>query len=168
MEDELENLKENSNWGGVREGAGRKEGSENEDTKERRIAEKEMKDRIIRSKDALLNAQMSIAQGTQMLFKIEKEIDEKGNEKKSKPILITSQSEIEAYLAGEFNDGDDYYFITTERPENKAIDSLFNRVLGTPRATVDMNLSSDDDLRKEYFEKLNELDKRYSKDNIQK
>jgi hypothetical protein len=123
----LENSKENSSWGGARENAGRKKGSENEETKKKKVAKKEMIERIIRSKDALLNAQLNLAQGVQMLFKIEKEITEEGKERKSKPILVTNQEEIEDYLAGEYEEGKDYYFITTERPDNKALDSLFDR-----------------------------------------
>lgn len=124
--DKLENSKNQSNWGGAREGSGRPKGSENQSTKEKKEVEKEMKERILKSVDSLLNAQMSLAQGVQMLYRIEK--DEDGKQKK--PELVTSQAEIEDYLAGEYDDGLDYYFITTQRPDNRALDSLFDRVFG--------------------------------------
>lgn len=119
----LENSKENSSWGGARDGAGRKEGSENVETKVKRVAKKELVNRIIKSKDNLLNAQMNLAQGVQMLYRIEK--DEDGKQKK--PELVIDQLEIEGYLAGEYEGQGDYYFITTERPDNRALDSLLDR-----------------------------------------
>ena len=36
------------------------------------------------------------------------------------------------------DDEDDYYFITTERPDNRALDSLFNRTFGKAKETIDM------------------------------
>jgi len=70
---------------------------------------------------------MSLAQGVTYLFKIH--TDSKGN--KGKPELVDSQYEISAYLNGEYEgEPDDYYFITTERPDNKAIDSMLDRAFG--------------------------------------
>lgn len=107
---------------------GRPEGSQNKATLEKKLVEEEMKQRVLRSADQLMNAQMNLAQGVQMLFKIVKDEDGK---KVGKPELVTDQIEIEEYLAGEYEGGDtDYYFMTTERPDNKALDSLFDRTLG--------------------------------------
>ena len=123
---ETETLKDNSDYkpdgknGGARPGAGRPVGGENKKTKEKRIVKEEMKQRIMRSKDSLLNSQMNLAKGVQMLFKSKKLTieDKEGNVieiKKEKPILVESQSEIESYLAGEYDDDkDNYYFITIE------------------------------------------------------
>ena len=72
-----------------------------------------------------------------MLFKIHKSED-KGKEVKSKPELVTNQTEIEEYLAGEYEDGDDYYFITTTTPDNRALDSLIDRVFGKAQQKVDV------------------------------
>jgi len=68
-----------------------------------------------------------------MLYKIH--TDSKGM--KSKPELVTSQKEIEDYLAGETDANSDYYFITTERPDNRALDSLFDRTFGKAQQYVD-------------------------------
>jgi hypothetical protein len=128
MSEEIENSEKKSNWGGARPNSGRPEGSLNKNTVEQKIAEEEIRQRVLRSKDQLINAQMNLAEGIQMLYKIVKDEDGK---KVGKPELVTSQIEIEEYLAGEYEGGDsDYYFITTERPDNKAIDSLFDRVFG--------------------------------------
>ncbi len=133
-----------SGRGGAREGAGRPKGVLNPKVLERRIAEQEFRDRVIRSKDALMNSQMNLAQGVQMLYCIT--TNSKGI--RSKPELITSQHTIEAYLAGELNDdqgnrGDEddkeYYFITTERPDNRALDSLFDRSFGKAKQPIELD-----------------------------
>lgn len=140
---EDETLKENSSdvksWGGARPNAGRPKGSENEETRKKRVVEEEFKQRVLRSAQKLISSQMNLAQGVQMLYCIHTETDDKGRQTKSKPRLVESQSEIEAYLAGEYDDSeDDYYFITTERPDNRALDSLFDRVFGKSVNNVDI------------------------------
>lgn len=136
---ELENLEEKPKWGGVRPNSGRPTGSTNKATKEKKEAEQYFKDRVVKSIGKIVNSQMNLAQGCQMLFKIETTKDDKGRETKSRPILITSQDEIENYLAGEYEDGDDYYFITTKRPDNRALDSLVDRVFGKARQNIGLD-----------------------------
>ena len=132
-------LKQKSNtWGGARPNAGRPLGSENGQTRKKRIVEEEIKQRVLRSAHKLINAQMSLAQGVQMLYVIEK--TEKGANKK--PRLITDQTIIEKFLAGELdNEPNDYYFITTERPDNRALDSLLDRIFG--KAVSNLDITSD-------------------------
>lgn len=136
---EIENLNDKSNWGGKREGAGRPVGSKDPETIEKEKVLAEMKSRIAKSAQHLLDSQMNLAQGVQMLYKIEK--DEKGNNKK--PELITSPQVIEDYLAGFYKgNNEEYYFITTERPDNKALDSLFDRTFGKATTNVDVDVTS--------------------------
>lgn len=141
----LEILEEKPKWGGVRPNSGRPKGGENEATKEKKKVEKEMKDRILKSVYSLLNSQMTVAHGVQMLYKIT--TNEKGI--RSKPELITDQWTIEAYLAGEMDgkiedNDDEYYFITTERPDTKAIDSMLDRVFGKARQSIGLDGGSED------------------------
>lgn len=83
-----------------------------------------------------MNAQMNLAMGVQMLYKIT--TDKKGN--RSKPELITDQPTIEAYLADELGDEEnEYYFITTERPDNRALDSLFDRSFGKAKQPIELD-----------------------------
>jgi len=134
---EDETLKDisNSTWGGARPNAGRPRGSENEETRKKRVVEEEFKQRVLRSANKLISSQMNLAQGVQMLYVIEK--TEKGANKK--PRLITDQETIEKYLAGELDDNtNEYYFITTERPDNRALDSLFDRVFGKSVNNIDV------------------------------
>ena len=132
---EDENKNEKSSWGGKRDGAGRKEGSQNSNTVADNIVKAEFRERVLKSMDVLINSQMNLAQGCQLLFKIKK--SRKGEE--TKPELITRQSEIEDYLAGEYDNEDEvYYFITTKVPDNKAIDSLIDRVFGKAPQSIDL------------------------------
>lgn len=137
---ENESLKDISNstsptWGGARPNAGRPRGSENEETRKKRVVEEEFKQRVLRSANKLISSQMNLAEGVQMLYVIEK--TEKGANKK--PRLITDPETIESFLAGELEDStDEYYFITTERPDNRALDSLFDRVFGKSVNNIDV------------------------------
>jgi len=151
MEDET--LKIEPRHGGRRPNSGRKKGGKNPETIEKEKAMAVMRQRIIRASDKLLNSQMNLAEGIQMLYKIEK--DKKGNNKK--PELITNQQEIEEYLDGDYDGNtEEYYFITTERPDNRALDSLFDRALGKAQQYIDVttneeslnNLYSDEQRRK--------------------
>lgn len=132
---EDENKKKKSSWGGKRDGAGRPEGSQNKNTIEDKIVKEEFRQRVLKNMNVLINSQMSLAQGCQLLFKVKK--SKKGEN--AKPELVTRQSEIEDYLAGEYDDEDGvYYFITTKVPDNKAIDSLIDRVFGKAPQSVDL------------------------------
>ncbi|MEA3421967.1 MAG: hypothetical protein U9Q97_09875 [Acidobacteriota bacterium] len=136
LDEEIENKNEKSKWGGKREGAGRKEGSRNSNTIEDNIAKEEMRQRVIKSVGSLMNSQMNLAKGCQLLFKIVK--------KGEKPILVVNQKEIENYLAGEYEENkDEYYFITTKVPDNKAIDSLFDRTFGKARQNIGLDGGED-------------------------
>jgi hypothetical protein len=118
--------------GGKRKGAGRKKGTLNPKTIERDEALRQFKQRVMEATAHLQNAQIGLAKGSQYLFKIK---TFKGQ--KSDPILVKDQWEIEAYLRGDFDDeeyktGNNtvYYFLTTKDPDNRALDSLFNRTYG--------------------------------------
>lgn len=120
---------------------GRPRGSKTQATIEREIALKELRERVVRSYDALLNSQMAIAHGLTFLYMI-KTVRRGKSAKRLPPKLIKDQATIEAYLAGELaNDEHEYYFMSTQRPDNKAIDSLLDRTFG--KAQQNMDLTSD-------------------------
>lgn len=109
----------------------------------------------MRNANSIYDGQLSLAKGQHFLYKIEKEliIGPKGGKKyvKSKPILVTSEPEIRAYIdglveEGEMDDENDplatYYFITTKEPNNMAIDSMLDRAFG--RATQRTELTGKD------------------------
>jgi len=129
MEDieKFETLEAKSTWGGVRPNSGRPKGSENPETKRRNKIERAMKKRILKSVDNLITSQMTLAKGVQMLYVIT--TNEKGI--RSKPTIVTDKYLIEKFLAGELEgEKEEYYFITTERPDNRALDSLLDRIFG--------------------------------------
>ena len=76
---------------------------------------------------------MNLAVGVSFLYRIDK--DEDGNNKKAE--LVTDCDEIKSFLdahpEGEAgNVGDSYYYITTVKPDNSALDSMLNRAFGKP------------------------------------
>lgn len=126
---------------------GRPTGTENKATKARRLALEAYKDRVAKNVNNLLNAQMNLAQGVSVLYRIDTEIIGSGkNEKriKKRPVIVTDPEEIQNYLDGEYgegesmNDNDTYYYITTQLPDNRAIDSMMDRVYGRPSQSIDL------------------------------
>lgn len=114
---------------------GRPPGVRSEASIEKALASRAIRDRIIRSQDNLINAQMALAKGLTFLYVIK--TDRKGN--RSRPMVVKDQAEIEQYLAGELeNSPNQYYFLATDRPNNSALDSLLDRAHGKPIATVEM------------------------------
>lgn len=145
-ENDLENLenRKHPNWGGKRDGGGMKKGQKTRKTIENKIAEEYIRKRIIGALPSIISSQMSLAKGCQYLFKIEKEYSEKQNKwyvpKGRQPKIVKDKNEIASYLAGEFDDKDEsaYYFLTTDKPENKALDSLLDRTFGKAMQKVDL------------------------------
>ena len=92
--------------------------------------ENEFKKRVGHSAHKLLNAQMSLALGTQTLYKVVLGVDEKGKPCR-KHVMVTDDEEIRAYLDDpDFTNGKDYYYITTKTPDLAAINSALDRLFG--------------------------------------
>ncbi len=139
--------------GGARPGAGRKPGVMEKATLDRIRALERYKKRVMKHTTQLLDAQMTLALGVTTLWRIPKEeitkTDKEGNEyvvatKKGKPEMVTSSIMVEKYLAGEFEDDPkaDWYFITTDKPDNRALDSMLDRTYGKatqPLSAADPN-----------------------------
>jgi hypothetical protein len=143
----IESLKPKSKKGGARPGAGHPKGVKTNRVIEREAALRLFRDRVAKHTDSLLNAQLSLAKGTQMLFVIH--TDSKG--KRGKPEMITDVETITRFLdENEGNDGtldmhyaegskaEDYFFMTTAAPSNQALESLLNRTYGKPQESVDI------------------------------
>ena len=133
----LDNSNDKSSWGGPRPGAGRPVGALSKTTIEQKIAKQLLVQRVLRSQDRLINAQMSLAQGCSFLYVIKVETVN-GIKRKERPQLVKDQYLIESYLAGDLEDDEDYYFITTEKPDTRALDSLLDRVHGKANQSVDL------------------------------
>lgn len=92
--------------------------------------EKEFKKRVAYSAHKLLNAQMSLALGTQTLYKVHNTIDDHGKVKRLH-MQVTDPDEVMAFLDDpNMINGEDYYYITTKTPDNNAINSMLDRLMG--------------------------------------
>lgn len=159
-------VKSKGTWGGKRENQGRKAGSKNKATQEQLEVKREFIKRVRHNADKLFNAQFSIATGTQMLFMIH--TDSKGNRRK--PEMVTDAETISKFLDenegvdGTLGDNDnDYYFMTTSRPDNQAIESLLNRALGKATEKVDITTDGEslNDVKKISDDELDERIRNY-------
>ena len=125
---------------------GKPPGTQNKKTIDKKVAEEEFKNRILLNIQDLLTSQMNIAKGTSYLYKIVTHKGAKGGEGRKEHILVTDPYEIKDFLdelEGESGvnpntDNDDYYYISTEQPDNRALDSLINRVFGKPKENIDL------------------------------
>lgn len=117
---------------------GRKKGQLMQKTIDTMKAKKKLDQKFLRAIAPIAEAQISLARGLSFLYKVH--TNEKGI--RSRPEKITDESVIESYLSGDLDDNDenDFYYITTTEPNNQAIDSIFNRVFGKPKETVDMTV----------------------------
>lgn len=92
--------------------------------------EKEFKARVGYSAHKLLNAQMTLALGTQTLYKVVAGVDDKGKPCR-RHVMVTDDEEIKAYLDDpDLTNGTDYYYITTKQPDLAAINSALDRLFG--------------------------------------
>lgn len=98
-------------------------------------SQKLMHIRIMQRVNRLLNSQFALADGLKFLFRIDK--DKKGNNLPA--VIVEDPDEIKSYLDGEF-DGDQscYYYITAQKPDGRALDSLLNRAYGMPTQKVNL------------------------------
>lgn len=139
--DSLKNQSAPGKNGGARPGAGRPKGVQSVETRRRAAALEAYKKRVRLQTQRLLDAQMTMAMGVTTLWRIPKVVEERKNkdgevvnsrERNGKPEIVTSQRDVEKYLAGDFDNDPkaDYYFITTDKPDNRALDSLLDRTYG--------------------------------------
>ena len=119
---------------GIKTG-GRVKGSQNKATLEKKLVEEEIKQRVLKNAQRLLDSQLALAQGCAFLYKIT--TNKKGE--RSKPVLIKDNWIIETYLNGDFDEvKEDYYYITTEKPSGQDIERLFDRTFGKPVDNIDV------------------------------
>jgi hypothetical protein len=97
---------------------------------------KAFQQKVLGVADILFRNKLHLAQGVSYLYKIEKYYKGTGKNRKlmrKKPKLVTEQWEIEAYLEEKLSSGgledpeDTYYYITTDKPSNQAIEDLLDR-----------------------------------------
>lgn len=97
------------------------------ETEKKRIQMEAFRRSVFNAQQKLVNAQLSVALGASWLYRVD--IDDNGNRKR--PKVVTDEQEVQDYLAGMYDHGRaEYYYIFTEKPDTRAIDSLLDRALG--------------------------------------
>lgn len=128
--------------GGKRPGAGRPKGGKNKATLEKQKVQEAFNQRVMQKADVLFNAQLTLALGSMKVFRIDE--TEQDGKTKREHVHVTDPEEIKALLDEHDGlngvvDGVYYYFVDVS-PDNKAIDSMLNRVFG--RATEHKDITS--------------------------
>ena len=127
--------------GGARPGAGKPKGYVHQSTLEREAVLERFRQRAMANADALYNAQYSLAVGSQMVFRRDTVEDENGK-KKTIHTLVTDPIEVKEMLDATAAEGgkvgEDYYIITTIQPDNRALDSIFDRTFGRPTQVIEL------------------------------
>lgn len=102
-------------------------------------AHEEYKQKIIKNLPEITEAQMALAKGQTVMMARRWEKDKKGKlHRTGKWYRVTRDSEIIDLLNGT-QTGDEYYFITTEKPDNRAIDSALDRTIGKPKEKMEVS-----------------------------
>ena len=127
-------LKQKSNtWGGARPNAGRPLVRKQQTRKKN--SEEEIK-QVLRSANKLINAQMMSSRSSNVICY------RKQKEERIKTQTNYRPNDYWKIFNGELdNEPDEYYFITTERPDNRALDSLLDRIFG--KAVSNLDITSD-------------------------
>lgn len=100
------------------------------------VIEEEVNKRIGHHAHKLLNAQLSLALGTQHLYKVKVKYKKNGEQEKTHH-LVTDPEEIREYLDNPAKvEGNDYFVITTKTPSETAINSALDRLLGKASTKV--------------------------------
>ncbi len=166
------------NNGGARLGAGMPKGTKTFTTQMREAMLNEIQVRTHDVTNNLFLAQLTLALGYSELWKIEKElvVGPKGGQKyiKKRPERVTSTAEIEEYLIGLIEDEDPdnndedsqdatYFYIVKVPPNNSALESLQERVLGKVTQPIGIgnpdgsNLGEPSHIVQELAKKLNDI-----------
>lgn len=128
--------------GGKRKGAGKPKGTLSSKTLEKQKVQEAFNQRVLAHANDLFNAQFRLAIGSQKVFRVDEEEDDKGKVRRVHT-LVTDPEEIKTLL--DRHDGSDgtvddaYYYFQEVLPDNRALDSLLNRTLGKPKDSVDVN-----------------------------
>lgn len=109
---------------------GRPKGSKSKATLEKEAVLAALRQRILKKMEPIFEAQFSLVRGVAYMYRIE---EHKGGRKEH--VLVTDPNEIGRVLekihVGEAGTVDEkYYYITVKAPDNRAIDSMLDRVFG--------------------------------------
>jgi hypothetical protein len=126
----------------VKRGRGRPKGAKNRATLEKAAVMEEFNQRVMNAADTLFNAQLKLATGSQIVFRIDRTTSENGKPKEEH-VHVTNPQEIKELLdehdGGDGLVNDHYYYFQAVPPDNRAIDSLLNRTFGKAKETHEVD-----------------------------
>jgi hypothetical protein len=123
--------------GGAREGAGRPKGSKDPHTLEREAVLAEYRTRVCDQAQRLLDAELAVAQGCSYLYRKPKQAEKGQKERKAE--RVENPEIIRQYLDGELDDdANDYYYITTEKPDTMTIRGMLDRTFDRPAQRMEL------------------------------
>lgn len=132
--------------GGKRPGAGRKPGTVEKRTRDKRIVLDEFQQRVMRNMDKLFTAQFAKAVGSIQIFQVVKKGDKFEHELVTDPVIIKEVLDEGEGLNCTTERG---FFIVTEiPPETKAQDSMLDRTFGKAAQTVEVKSEGADNWKK--------------------
>ena len=108
-------------------------------------AHEEYKQEIIKNLSDITKAQLGLAKGQTVMMARRWEKDKRTKElhRTGKWYRVSNAIEVRELLNGKCK-GDEYYFITTEKPDNRAIDSTLDRTIGRPKERQEIDINSKD------------------------
>lgn len=123
--------------------AGRKKGSKPAAVLEREKVAEAVRQQIMLVAGDLVRHAMIPAVGINYVYRIEKKRNKKGDIIYEKNVLVTNPHEIEMALnqianPGENGGDNEYYFVTAERPDHRAVQMLLDRALGKSKESLEV------------------------------
>lgn len=122
---------------------GKKKGTLSKKTIEQKIAFEELRQTVLRSQRSLIASQLGLAKGLLVVMKLTK-----GSKK---PIQVSDKEEIIDFMEKQQNgmyvdndNGNEYFFLAAKEPDNKALDSLLDRVHGKARQNFGLDGGEND------------------------
>lgn len=147
--------------GGARPGGGRPKGSVLPKTLEIQEARKQMQAYILKRLEPLLQAQASLARGVQYVYEIVTLKDDKGKTIRREHVQLKDPDKIKHALdvLEGFSDAEDseYYYLTSEKPDVRAIDSMLDRTFGKATQSLELDNPQQNEELKKINAKLKEM-----------
>lgn len=137
----MDTVKVKKKKGGARPGAGRKKGYKTPETLQREAVTAAINQQIMQHASEIVRHTLIPAFGVNYVYRIDEEKSSKGNVVSRKHVLVTDPHEIQDALDQISNTSqygeEKYYYVTTEKPDFKAGESLLNRALGKPKESIE-------------------------------
>ncbi len=120
---------------------GRPKGKKSLKALERDAVQRAIQQQIMEKAPELVRAAMIPAMGVNFVYRIDETKNEKGRVVHKEHVLVTDPHEIKTALdqieEGSTHPDDQYYYISAEKPDFRAVQMLFDRSLGKAKESVE-------------------------------